>query len=201
MGLALPCLLRIVAARPPSRLMRVCVTHIKTFPGRGRSPSSNRLDRIRVPVITSGTPQANAPRRCVGVDRTPPRAKGARCRPDSPASQRGAAPPGLCSLRRPTPGARNERREKAAQCGGKGRCASYVRKAPEARRTTERAGQQSAIGPLRAGRPAAARSQGVARHRTKNPGERRRTREPRCVRTSARLRTPRRCSPECARAH
>jgi hypothetical protein len=35
----------------------------------------------------------------------------------------------------------------------------------------------------------------------RNPGERRRTRELRCVRASARLRTPRRCSPECGRAH
>src|ERR1700730_6362360 len=61
MDQALPCLLRIVAACPPSRLMRVCVTYIKTFPGHGRSPTSNLLDETRVPVITPGTPEANAP--------------------------------------------------------------------------------------------------------------------------------------------
>jgi hypothetical protein len=35
MGLALPCLIRIVAACPRSRLIRVCASHNKTFPGRG----------------------------------------------------------------------------------------------------------------------------------------------------------------------
>jgi len=34
MGLALPCLIRIVAACPRSRLIRVCASHNKTFPGR-----------------------------------------------------------------------------------------------------------------------------------------------------------------------
>ena len=34
MGRALPCLIRIVAACPRSRLIRVCASHIKTFPGR-----------------------------------------------------------------------------------------------------------------------------------------------------------------------
>src|ERR1700693_3837203 len=56
---ALPCLLRIVAACPPSRLMRVCVTYTKTFPGHGRSPTSNLLDEMHVPVTTPGTPEAS----------------------------------------------------------------------------------------------------------------------------------------------
>jgi hypothetical protein len=34
MGRALPCLIRIVAACPRSRLIRVCASHNKTFPGR-----------------------------------------------------------------------------------------------------------------------------------------------------------------------
>jgi hypothetical protein len=35
MGRALPCLIRIVAACPRLRLIRVCASHNKTFPGRG----------------------------------------------------------------------------------------------------------------------------------------------------------------------
>jgi hypothetical protein len=35
MGRARPCLIRIVAACPRSRLIRVCASHNKTFPGRG----------------------------------------------------------------------------------------------------------------------------------------------------------------------
>src|SRR6516164_929146 len=46
--------------------MRVWATHTKTFPGHGRSSSSNLVDRTRVPVITPGTPQANG-----GIPREP----------------------------------------------------------------------------------------------------------------------------------
>src|SRR5580700_4609125 len=76
--------------------MRVCVTYTKTFPGHGRSPTSNLLDDTRVPVITPGTPEANGP----------PRAKGGAAPPDwseeraTPASRRGAVPPGLTSEER-----------------------------------------------------------------------------------------------------
>src|SRR5580704_13060913 len=82
--------------------MRVCVTYTKTFPGHGRSPTSNLLDDTRVPVITPGTPEANGP----------PRAKGGAAPPDwseeraTPASRRPPAPPGLTSEERATPASR-----------------------------------------------------------------------------------------------
>src|SRR5580704_279689 len=96
---ALPCLLRIVAACPPSRLMRVCVTYTKTFPGHGRSPTSNLLDDTRVPVITPGTPEANGPRELKGADAawTDERGTSDEGRRPGPREPKGAAPPGLRS--------------------------------------------------------------------------------------------------------
>src|SRR5207245_487116 len=66
MGRALPCLLRIVAACPRSRLMRVCASHTSRSLDTGRSSSSNPLDEAHVPSTAAGTPQAN------GLSRRPP---------------------------------------------------------------------------------------------------------------------------------
>ena len=59
MGRALPCLLRIVAACPRSRLMRVCASLPRRSLDPGRSPTSNPVEEVHVPPAGPGTPQAN----------------------------------------------------------------------------------------------------------------------------------------------
>src|SRR5271169_4308179 len=111
---ALPCLLRIVAACPPSRFMRVCATYTKTFPGHGRSPTSNLLDETCVPVITPGTPEANGPgeartrKRTAGPPAGSPPGPGQRCevtgRARGPAAVLVTPPPMSCSPQGEEPG-------------------------------------------------------------------------------------------------
>ena len=59
MGYAIPCLIRIVAACPRLRLIRVCASYDKTFPGHEAFTSSNPVDEAHVPRTGPGTPQAN----------------------------------------------------------------------------------------------------------------------------------------------
>ena len=64
MGRAIPCLIRIVAACPRPRLLRVCASHNKTFPGHEAFTLINPVDETRVPRTGPGTPQANGRAGC-----------------------------------------------------------------------------------------------------------------------------------------
>src|SRR5260370_764193 len=64
-GQALPCLLRIVAACPPSRLMRVCVTYTKTLPDPASALPRPRADlRTALTAGTSALPAAPSRSTC-----------------------------------------------------------------------------------------------------------------------------------------
>jgi len=102
MGRALPCLLRIVAACPRSRFMRVGASHSRRSLDAGRSSSSNLVDGTHVPRNAPGTPQANGPVPGVShpaapspdkqTHRWPPRGQaadpGQRCDPADPPTVR-----------------------------------------------------------------------------------------------------------------
>ena len=78
MGRALPCLIRIVAACPRSRLIRVCASHNKTFPGHEafilikpgrRDPCSQDSARVRRKLAAGRPKEPKDPQEPAGAPR------------------------------------------------------------------------------------------------------------------------------------
>jgi hypothetical protein len=85
MGRAIPCLIRIVAACPRLRLIRVCASYNKTFPEHEAFISSNPVDETHVPRTGLGTPQANGRSGCLEPRRA---ADGPSCQAERSVSSR-----------------------------------------------------------------------------------------------------------------
>jgi hypothetical protein len=210
---ALPCLLRIVAACPRSRLMRVCASHNKTFPGHGsfiliQPPGRDPCSHDHAGYAASERPNLLAAGRPVPPASRPdnPRA------PGIPGQGTRTGIPGHAS---PPPDKQTHRWPLEDQPVLRANGAIWLAPPPSRwpgpiRLDTAASGvaRHSAAHmglPTWGGWPRGDDSPGPAM--AMDPGTRQNPRtlvdayELWLMRTSARLRTPRRCWPEYARAH
>ena len=249
MGRALPCLIRIVAACPRSRLIRVCASHNKTFPAREpfiliqpgrRDPCSQDWPGYaaserpfwmplagasgRRPVPSGGTPGPVPPVPSGGTPGPWPRQPSGSRLPAAGSrpklSPRTLRLPGPFASRTPARQASEPRVPGQANAPlAPGRfspgASGAIRPAPPAPELQGVQAGPSGSGPTRADNallweslatvlPIGGCRRGSAPWppgKTDEPGSPLKTSELRYVRTSARLRTPRRCWRECARAH
>ena len=210
---ALPCLLRIVAACPRSRLMRVCASHNKTFPGHGsfiliQPPGRDPCSHDHAGYAASERPNLLAAGRPV-----PPAS-----RPDNPRApgiHRQGTRTGIPGQAPPPPGQANaplapggSTRPPGQRCDLAGPAAVAMAGADPLRHCCfgSRSPQCCLDGAAHMGGwsrgddspgPAMAMDPGTRQ----NPRTLVDAYELWLMRTSARLRTPRRCWPEYARAH
>ncbi len=192
MGRAIRCLIRMVAAWPRLRFIRVCASYNKTFPEHEAFILINPVGETHVPRTAPGTPQANG--RCDAPGRPVRPAAGPVRRVPGQAN----APLTPRRLVRP-PGQRCDLADLAAVTRELQGIRAYPRRhdVPGVARHGA-AHRGAAPWTLAKGCP---RGAPLAPRKGDEPASPLKTSELRFVRASAQLRTPRRCWRECARAH
>jgi len=124
MGRAIRCLIRMVAAWPRLRLIRVCASYNKTFPEHEAFILINPVGETHVPRTAPGTPEANGRPGCP----RPPRPSGGRFRPTSPrTSKRTVDPRTVSPSSGPTVRSGRPRRRHKRASRGPGRSAQTRR--------------------------------------------------------------------------